>query len=211
MRYERKILWILVAGILILSILFAFSGCGSSQSTTTGPSSTASPSATKTPTPTSAVSQSSSNVVAKSADGSVSLSVPLAWNTNQTSLYPGAIVGVANSSNNEYVVITKKPKSEFGANSTINDYLSVVKTVFGAILTNPVWGQTSNETIGGCSGSKVQVSGTKKSDNSSTVYFVNALASKNYYYNVCGWTSSSLADTNKASIESIVNSFKETD
>jgi hypothetical protein len=42
------------------------------------------------------------------------------------------------------------------------------------------------------------------------VYFVNALASKDYYYNVCGYTTGSKADTNKTIIENIINSFKET-
>jgi hypothetical protein len=141
----------------------------------------------------------------------VSLSVPSGWNTNDTALYPGAIIGVANDAKSEYVVVTKKPKSEIGASSTVNDYMTVVKGVFNVILTNPVWGKTSDVKIGGCSGLSAQLNGTKKSDKSDVVYFVNALASKNYYYNVCGWTVSSMADANKSSIENIINSFKETD
>jgi hypothetical protein len=49
----------------------------------------------------------------------VSLSVPSDWNTNDTSLYPGSIIGVANSTNDEYVIVTKKPKSGYGSSSTI--------------------------------------------------------------------------------------------
>jgi hypothetical protein len=120
------------------------------------------------------------------------------------------VIGVANDANFEYIIITKKPKSDIGTNSSVDDYMKVVKSVFGSILSNPVWGQTTNVTIGGCKGLSAQLSGTKKSDGSSWVYFVNALASKDYYYNVCGYTTGSKADTNKTIIENIINSFKET-
>jgi hypothetical protein len=207
----KKIRAIIFAGMLLFSITLVFSGCSSSSQTTAATS--PAPAAT---TPSATVqsplaSQSTGTVAVSSADKSVTISVPSGWNTNDLGLYPGAIIGVADNANNEWVIITKKPKSEFGANSTISTYMNTVKDVFSSILTNPVWGPTSNVTIGGCSGVTAQLTGTRRSNNSSTVYYVNALASKNYYYNVCGYTLATAADANKAKLQNIINSFKETD
>jgi hypothetical protein len=166
------------------------------------------PSSAVQPTPT---SQPSGYVLVTSADGNVSISVPSGWNTNNTQLYPGSVIGVSNNAGNEYLIITEKAKSSLKASDTINDYLNIVKIAFGAAITNPVWGQPSNVTIGGCKGLTVRLTGTRKSNNTDTVYFVNALESKNYFYNVCGYTLTSSEDANKATIEKIINSFKEKD
>ena len=203
----KKVLWGALVVALLLTLLISGSSCSKTVSVTATPT----PTLTLTPTITSTTSQSSANVLVKSADGSVSLSVPSDWNTNDTSLFPGAIIGVANSTNDEYVIVTKRPKSDYGASSTINDYLTVVKSVFAAILTNPIWGQSSSVTIGGCKGLTTQVTGTRTRDNANLTFFINALESKNYYYNVCGWTITSAADANKPAIENIIKSFKETD
>jgi hypothetical protein len=147
----------------------------------------------------------------KSTGLDVSVSVPAGWNTNDTQLYPGSVLGVANDANNEYLIITQKPKLSLKAGDTINDYLNIVKAAFGSAVTNPVWGQSSAVTIGGCKGLTVRLTGTRKSNNTDTVYFVNVLESKNYFYNVCGYTLTSLENTNKSTLENIITSFKEKD
>jgi hypothetical protein len=207
-KHERKTIAIVFALIVFSSIMLQLSGCSKSSTATSSP--TASQASTTTKSTTTTTSQLSSNVLVQTTDQSVSISVPSGWNTNDTALYPGAVIGVANDANSEYVIVTKKPKSEIGTNSTVSDYMTVVKNVFAAILNNPVWGQTSNVTIGGCKGLSAQLTGTKKSDGSSMVYYVNALASDDYYYNVCGYTTSNMADANKTNIENIIKSFKET-
>ena len=188
MKNEGKIISVIFMIMLLSSIMLLFPSC--SKSSTTAPSSTTK--STSTTSKTTTTSQLSSNVLVKTVDASVSVSVPSGWNTNDTALYPGAVIGVANDANSEYVIITKKPKSEVGPNSTVSDYMTVIKNVFTAILNNPVWGQTSNVTIGGCKGLSAQLTGTKKSDGSSMVYYVNALASDDYYYTVCGYTTSAM-------------------
>ena len=207
----KKVLWSALVVALLLTVLISGSSCSKTVSVTATPTPTLTVTPTPAPTITSTPSQSSANVIVKSPDGSVSLSVPSDWNTNDTSLFPGAIIGAANSTNDEYVIVTKRPKSDYGASSTINDYMTVVKSVFAAILTNPIWGQASSITIGGCKGLTTQVTGTRTRDNANLTFLINALESKNYYYNVCGWTITSAADANKPAIENIIKSFKETD
>jgi hypothetical protein len=211
---------ILFMGILLVSTILILSGCGSSQPTSPGPSTSAAqptspiqPAASTHPaaSPTSETSQPAGYVLVKSADGNVSVSVPSGWNTNDTQLYPGSVVGVADDAHTEYLIITEKPKSSLKASDTINDYLNIVKVAFGAAITKPVWGQASNITIGGSKGLTVRVTGTRKSNGTDTVYFVNVLESKNYFYNVCGYTLTSSEAANKPALEQIINSFKEKD
>ena len=213
MKYEKKTIPVIFALMLLSSIMLQLSGCGkssaaTSSSTTSKTSTVISSSTTNTTSPT---SQLSGNVLVTSADGNVSISVPSGWNTNDTQLYPGSVIGIADDTNNEYLIITERPKASLKASDTINDYLNLVKTAFGAAVTNPVWGQPSNVTIGGCKGLTVLLTGTRISNNTDTVYFVNALESKNYFYNVCGYTLTSSENANKAAIEKIINSFKEKD
>jgi hypothetical protein len=125
-------------------------------------------------------------------------------------LYPNAVIGVANDANSEYLIVTKKAKTDVSANSTITDYMNMVKSVFGLVVTNGVWGQSSNITIGGCSGLSVQLTGIRKSNGISTIYYINVVASKDYYYNICGYTDASLASANQAQLQTIIKSFKET-
>jgi hypothetical protein len=212
MKYrKKKVVSVIFTLVLLISIMLSLCGCscnGGNSPPTISPTTVIPPSSTVQATPT---SQPSGYVLVTSADGNVSISVPSGWNTNNTQLYPGSVIGVSNNAGNEYLIITEKPKSSLKASDTINDYLNIVKIAFGAAVTNPVWGQPSNVTIGGCKGLTVRLTGTRKSNNTDTVYFVNALESKNYFYNVCGYTLTSSEDVNKATIEKIINSFKEKD
>jgi fructoselysine-6-P-deglycase FrlB-like protein len=125
MKHAKKIISVIFAIMLFFSIVLQLTGCGKSSSVTTT-SSTAKTTSTTTKTTTTTTSQLSNNTLVKTTDGSISLSVPSGWNTNDTALYPGAVIGVANDANSEYIIITKKPKSDIGTNSSIDDYMKVV-------------------------------------------------------------------------------------
>ena len=213
MKHERIIISALFTVTLLSSIMISLAGCSKSPTSTTSTTiiTTSTTSKTSATSPLSTTSQSSGSVLVTSADGNVSITVPSGWNTNDTQLYPGSVIGVADDTDNVYLIITEKPKTSLKASDTINDYLNIIKIAFGAAVTNPVWGQPSNVTIGGCKGLTVRLTGIRKSNNTDTVYFVNALESKNYFYNVCGYTLTSSENANKAAIEKIINSFKEKD
>jgi hypothetical protein len=220
---NKQVVSIILGITLLFSVLLSLAGCSCNggKSPAANLPSTANPppavSASSSPVqsslinPPSPSSQPSGNILVTSGDGNVSISVPSGWNTNDTQLYPGSVIGVANDASNEYLIITEKPKTSLKAGDTINDYLNIIKIAFGSAVTNPVWGQPSNVTIGGCKGLMVRLTGKRKSNNTDTVYFVNALESKNYFYNVCGYTLTSSEDANKTTLEKIINSFKEKD
>jgi hypothetical protein len=224
MKYEKKLMPLIFALTLFSVIMLQLAGCGGSSAKTTTAATTNSQAAlgsqtsavAKTTTTTAATAikttttTAAANVPVSNSDGSVSISAPSGWNLNDLGLYPNAVIGVANDANSEYLIVTKKAKTDVSANSTINDYMNLVKSVFGLVVTNPVWGQSSNVTIGGCSGLAVQLTGTRNSNGVNTVYYINVVASKDYYYNICGYTDSSLASANQAQLETIIKSFKET-
>ena len=219
MSTEKKAITTIFSMLLLFSIVLSLLGCSSSTTSPSNSSSTTpfSSTTTKSSTPvmsssptTSATTGQSGNVLWGSPDGTIAISVPSGWNMNDTKIYPGSAIGVADDTNSEYVIVTERIQSEIGPNATINDYLAVVKEAFAKILNNPTWGSASNITIGGCKGLAVQVSGTRTRDNANLVYFVNALMGNKqpYFYNVCGWTPSNMVDKNKATLEKIISSFQ---
>jgi hypothetical protein len=211
LQHKKKLIATAMALMLFSIVILQLTGCGSKSakttaaSTTTKTTTTAATTAIKTTT-----TQAAANVAVSGADETVSVSAPSGWNLNDLGLYPNAVIGVANDANSEYLIVTKKAKTDVSANSTINDYMNLVKSVFGLVVTNGVWGQSSNVTIGGCSGLAVQLTGIRKSNGISTIYYINVVASKDYYYNICGYTDASLASANQAQLQTIIKSFKET-
>ena len=202
---KKGIIWTLLSFLFVASL--ALASCSSSITATTTHATTI---ASTTSIAITTTTTTPANVTVTSTDGIVSISVPSGWNLSDTALYSGSVIGVANNANSEYVIITERPKTDYGTNSTVSDYMNVIQSVFGAVLTNPVWGQSSNVTIGGCSGISAQLTGTRISDGSNMVYYVNALASKDYYYNVCGYTTSAMASSNQVQLETIIKSFRST-
>jgi hypothetical protein len=214
---EKKIIAVILAMIVFSAMMLQVAGCGSKKTTAAATTTSQGPLGTQTSiltTTTTTVAAKTTtatvNVPVSNSDKTVSVSAPSGWNLNDLGLYPNAVIGVANDANSEYLIVTKKAKTDVGANSTVTDYLNLVKSVFGLVVTNGVWGQTSNVTIGGCSGISVQLTGTRNSNGVSTVYYINVVASKDYYYNICGYTDASLASANQATLQTIIKSFKET-
>ena len=201
-----------MALMLFSIVILQLTGCGSKSAKTTAAATTTSQSAlgNQTTTTKTTTTTATANAAVSNSDRTVSISAPSGWNLNDLGLYPNAVIGVANDANSEYLIVTKKAKTDVSANSTINDYMNMVKSVFGLVVTNGVWGQSSNVTIGGCSGLSVQLTGIRKSNGVSTIYYINVVASKDYYYNICGYTDASLASANQAQLQTIIKSFKET-
>jgi hypothetical protein len=178
----KKLSLLLINMFLLITILL-ISGCGSNNSTATF----------KTIT---------------NSGGNVSISVPSDWNADVKNSFPGSIIAVGGIVNREYVIITAEAKLRLGANSTINDYLTQIKTAFTTSLPDGIWGNPSNVTINGLKGLATQVIGTSESSNTKTTCFVYALASKDYYYSLVGVTNTGSVNANKATLQKTIYSFK---
>jgi hypothetical protein len=217
MKFTLSVMW----AVIVLLVFFVFSGCSSSNSSTTAkPNAVTQPSTVtkpNTPSPSTVVNKApdptppSGSVLVKSNDSNVTIFVPTGWNTNATQLYPGSIIGVSDDVSKAYLIITEKTKASVKANSTINDYINQAKTAFSTAVTNPVWGEPVDVTIGGCKGQTIRLTGKRNSNGTDTVYFLNIVESKTYYYDVCGYTLTASESTNKPTLDAIINSFKEKD
>jgi hypothetical protein len=194
MKNEKKRMSALIAGLLLFSILFTLSGCSAKKSSTVNMSSNVSKSSAVSQT--SSVSESS-DVLVKSSDGSVSISVPSGWNTKDTSIWPTAVIAVSDGASYQYAIVIKRPKSELAAGTKISDYITSIKPYYSALLTNPVWGENSNVQIGSLSGLKVQLKGTGKVSKADLVYWINVIEDSSNFYQVTGWTKASEADALK--------------
>lgn len=206
---KRKKIVGLLACALVFSIMLTLPACNfvnlskllaSSQSSASNQSSTSSQS--------SAASSIPEGVLVKSADGSVSITVPDGWNTKDTSLNDLAVIGVSNQKSNQFLIIIREPKSDFAENFTINDYMDAVKNSMSSKFTNGTWGDISNVTIGGCNALATKASATYEKFN--FVYWVNIVDGKDSFYQVLGYTLKSGEKTSEPVIQKIVNTFQET-
>jgi DnaJ-class molecular chaperone len=194
----KKTIIIFIASALLFSVII-LSGCSSAPGKSSAPSTAPTQSAAP------------STVLVTSEDKNISIDVPAGWNTNDMSLSPSgsAIIGVSNNQDYQYLIITRRAKSDFAANFNLNDYMADLKKDYDIELINPVWGQISSTTIGGCNALSVEVNGTTL-HGKAEVYWISAIEGKNNYYCVSGWTPKSKSETNQQIIESVINSFKET-
>jgi hypothetical protein len=153
-------------------------------------------------------SVSSKSVLVKSADGSISVSVPKGWNTKDTKLNSSAAIAVSNIVDGQFAVVLKQPKSDFADNFTLDDYMAELQKIMSSKLANPVSGKISNVTINGYNTLTVDLSGTLNKIDLS--YWVYVIEGKSDYYQIIGWTGINLAKQNKPIIEKVMNSFQET-
>ena len=222
MRHKKKMVSLIFAGMLLFAIILSTSGCscGATKSSTTASQSVIANTSTTTTTFTAktssttiktstTTSQSASNVLVTSSDGSMSLSVPSGWNTNDTSLPGSPAIAVSNNANHEYLIVIERLNSTLPANYTLNDAFTDVKNFSTKIATNQVWQSQSNVTIGGMKGIAVDATGTGTASDTNFAYFATLLQGKNAFYGILGWTDSSLENANESTIDNIVKSFKE--
>jgi len=80
MKYEKKMMPVIFALILLSSIMLQLSGCGKSSATTSS----------STTSKTSTSSRLSGNVLVTSADRNVSINVPAGWNYQRFGVISGS-------------------------------------------------------------------------------------------------------------------------
>jgi hypothetical protein len=189
MKNERKII-VFVAGALLLAAGLVLAGC--------------SPAPGKTSTPSTAAG----NVVVASDDGSVAISVPDGWNTDDTSLSSSAVIRVSNKLDSQYVTVVRRAKSDFANDFTLKNFMTDIKKDFELVLTDPVWGPVSSTTTGGCDTLSVKLNGTTAHGIDLT-YWISVVEGKKNYYCISGWTPQSKANLNEQVIKDVIASFKE--
>lgn len=195
---NKVMISVIIVVILILSVILIHSRQNSSNTNNNNSTTANSPTVT---------SQPASSVLVKSKDGSVSVTVPTGWNTNDTTLWTSADIAVSNDNNGEYFLILKRPKSAYTAGLTIDQFVTGMKDVFNEILTNPVWSQTSSTTVKNLTGQSMNLTGTGVKSGTHFEYWINVVQDSNNFYELIGYSNIDKAQTNQATVEDILNSF----
>ncbi len=198
MRNEKRVIQTTFVVMLLLFIMLTLSGCSNNG----GQSSTV-----KNPSPASVSSSPSetSSITVKSSDGSMSISAPEGWSSDNK-LWDGCDIGL--SGIDYYVVVLKKSKSNYAADLSANDFLTAAHSDFEKILYNISWKQGSDITIGNLSGVTVQMNAKNIGNRVAEVYLISVVADANNFYEIIGWASTDKMDLDLKNLQDVMNSLQ---
>jgi hypothetical protein len=187
MKTARRSSLLIIVFLLVFSSLPSFSGCGLGQST----SSTTFP-----------------GVLAKSKDDSLSITVPVGWNTNDTSIWSSAVLGASDDAKFEYAIVIRHAKSEYASGVTVEQYMTSMKSSFNLVITDPVWSESSNTSINKLKGASIQLTGNSRSSGIKLAYWISVVADDSNFYEIVAYTHEDLVSSNQSTLKSIIASFK---
>lgn len=207
---NNKIYSTLIVAMLLLAIILTLTACNAKKTNmnTTNNNTTSEISNTSEISSTSEISTTASSTTGtliKSSDGKMSLTLQAGWEKNMT-LWPTAQIG-ASKSNLPNVIVIRKPKTNFAAGYSTDNFLTGYQPVFSALLNSPVWGQRSSITINGLSGITTKLTGKSKARNEFLVYWISVVSDKSNFYEIVGWTLESSEGSDSALVQGIMNSF----
>jgi hypothetical protein len=210
MNFEKKIIPIIFAAMLIVFIILPLSGCscsGSQSSSVKNPSSASVSPAAKNSSaaPASSAPGKSLDVTVKNSSGSLSISAPSGWKSDK--LWPDSEISI--SSMGYYIVVLKKTKSDYAAGYTANDLLtSVVKDPYlNKAVNNMNLKPSSNITINGLRGVTAQMN-AHWLNGGFLAYLISVVEDNNNFYEIIGWTSSDSGSMDLNYLQSVMNNFK---
>ena len=210
MSHEKKGFLIILAAVLLVLIIIPLSGCScdtGKSSSVNNPSSATISSVAKSSSvaPLSPSASQPSTVTLKNSSGSLSISAPSGWKSDQ--LWPDSEISI--SSMGYYIVVLKKTKSDYAAGYTANDLLtSVPKDPYlNKAVNNMNLKPSSNITINGLSGVTAQMN-AHRLNGGFLAYLISVLEDKNNFYEIIGWTSSDSGSMDLNILQSVMNNFK---
>ena len=181
----------LLAGVLILSISLV-AGCSSMSSILNNIEK--------------AASKETAPVHIESADGVFSLEMPSSWEQPKAgTLNDVASLEAMNGAKEMYFMAIMEPKADFDMD--LEGYRDVVvnynQDAYGASFGDPV-----STTVGGYDAYSYEFHVTS-SDNINMYMRLSVIETDNYYGQLYTWTLKSMEDDNKATLTSIIETFKE--
>jgi hypothetical protein len=210
MSHENKGLLFILAAVLLGSVMLPLSGCSGDagkSSSVNNPSSAPVSSVAKSSSvaPLSPSASQPSTVTLKNSNGSLSISAPSGWKSDQ--LWPDSEISI--STMGYYIVVLKKTKSDYAAGSTANDLLtSVPKDPYlNKAVNNMNLKASSNITINGLSGVTAQMS-AHWLNGGFRAYLISVVEDNNNFYEIIGWTSSDSASMDLDYLQNVMNNFK---
>jgi hypothetical protein len=210
MNFEKKIIPIIFATMMVVLIILPLSGCSCDSvksSSVKNPSSAPASPAVKSSSaaPISSVTGMAPDVIVKSSSGSLSISAPSGWKSDQ--LWPGSEISI--SSMGYYIVVLKKTKSDYPAGYTANDLLTSVPRdpYLNKAVNNMNLKPSKNITINGLSGVTAQMN-AHWLNGGFLAYLISVVEDSNNFYEIIGWTSSDSGSMDLNYLQIVMNNFK---
>jgi hypothetical protein len=200
MKYDKKPVF---AVMLVFVIMLFLSSCSNNE----GQLSSTKNSSPESSTLVSTSSSETSGVIVKSSNGSLSISAPDGWKADNE-LWAGSDISL--SGWGYAVVVLQKPKSDYAAGFTPDDFLTAVHSdsYFSQLLYNMNWKPSSNITIDNLSGVTVQMDAKNQGNRAAMTYLISVVEDTKNFYEIIGWSSSDRGDLDLKYLKDVMDTFQ---
>ena len=145
--------------------------------------------------------------VVTSTDGISQISVPGNWSVD-SELKKDAELQVSDRPEEMYVIVLSESKSDFAANVTLDNHAELTRGIVVGNLTSPQSTAPVKMTINGRQAVQNEIRGTM--NNVNLVYIHTTVETPKYFHQIVAWTLPSRFDKNRAKLQEVIQSFKET-
>lgn len=141
----------------------------------------------------------------KSEDGKQSISALSSWKNQELSDI--ASIEIANMNQEKYVMLVHDEKINFSDDFQLIDYTNIIKENMMSIIVNGTINTDIQElSVNGNNAQYFELAG--EVDKIKITYLIMNVETSDAFYQVVGWTLTSLFEENKSEILEILNSFK---
>ena len=152
------------------------------------------------------VEKSQSPKVITSTDNMCQVTVPGNWQ-KQTDLHDDATIQSASLIKEQYLIIIREDKQDFGSRFTLDSLTEIVRDNFKKAATETTLTVPITVNVNGYPARQFETSG--EIDNLKIKYLYAIVETPHNYYQIITWTLSSKFDKNKTVFLDVINSFKE--
>ena len=144
--------------------------------------------------------------ILNATDGSCQVSIPSTWRS-ETSLNEQAILQASNRIGEQYIVIIRESKQDFGKNANLDFLTNLIQENLKEAVTSPVFSPTTAATVNGFPSRQFEVGGEVL--NYKIKYLYSVTETPQNFYQIITWTLASRFDSNRPQLLEVINSFKE--
>ena len=153
------------------------------------------------------VEKTQSPQVLTSTDGTCQITVPGSW-SSETDLNPEAVLQASNRLQEEYIVIIRESKADFGKKANLDFVTGVIHDQLQKSLSSDaVLSEATTSSVGNYSARQFEASGEVQ--NIKVKYLYTVVETPESYYQLITWSLVSKFDANRPQLLEVVNSFKE--
>lgn len=153
--------------------------------------------------------QSAPPKVLTSSDGSCSITVPGLWEKVPSQI-EGSILRASHNLDDVHLTVMREIRTDFADDATVDDYISMVQQTLPEQLDGLEMSPARPLRINGYDAVEFEASGTLPELKLKIKYLITAISTSNEFFKVVVWTTPSRFEKSRATMHSIVQSFKVT-